>query len=299
MAAQPPDLALSTGSAIGDVGAPTVATGSRTKLDLELWIPATLLLLLAGACFLWPLIDHGLPSPIVGNLLTSSNVLPLSRGHLFGTDPLGDDILSRVLYGGRVSLEVGLGVNAIGLVVGGVLGMVAGYKGGAIELLIMRVLDMLLAFPSLVLALVVAEYLGPSELHVIFAISFFSVPAFARLSRTATLRTRGQRFVTASRHAGTSDRRILLRHIAPNVLPQLLTFSLLGVAFVILFEATLSFLGLGVPPPNPSWGNMIAQGQNYLSTDPYLVIIPAAFLCFTVICLNLLGDAVRARIAAQ
>ena len=287
-----PDLPLRT----GELGA--LRSWARRHVELELWIPAGLLLLLAAACFLWPLIDSSLPSPIVGNI-ANANAFPLTPGHIFGTDVYGDDIFSRILYGGRVSLEVGLGTSGIGLVFGGLLGMIAGYRSGVVDVLIMRAMDMLLAFPSLVLALVVAEYLGPSEIHVIWAISFFTVPAFARLSRTTTLRTRELKFVTAARHSGSSDLRILFRHIAPNVMPQLLTFGLLGVALAILFEATLSFLGLGVPPPNPSWGNMINLGESYLSDDPYLVIIPAAFLCFTVICLNLLGDAVRARIAAQ
>jgi peptide/nickel transport system permease protein len=168
-------------------------------------------------------------------------------------------------------------------------------KGGILEAVVMRVLEVFLAFPSLVLAIVVATYLGPSELHVIWAISFFTIPAFARLARAQTLRLRSQTFIVASRLTGTPDRRILLRHLVPNVAPQLLTFGLLGVGVAIMVEASLSFLGLGVPPPNPSWGNMIASGQTDLTSDPYLVLVPVAFLFATVLCLNLLGDAFRSR----
>jgi len=226
------------------------------------------------------------------------NLPPLSPHHLFGTDNLGNDVFSRILYGGRVSLEVGFGATAIGMAVGGVIGMFAGYRGGVQEAVVMRVLEILLAFPALVLAIIVSTYLGPSELHVIWAISFFSIPAFARLARASTLRVREYTFIGAAQLGGSSDRSILFRHIAPNVFPQLMTYGLLGVGIAIIVEAALSFLGLGVPPPGPSWGNMIAVSQQNLTTAPDLLIIPAAFLFATVLSLNLVGDALRARWAA-
>jgi peptide/nickel transport system permease protein len=163
----------------------------------------------------------------------------------------------------------------------------------------MRILDMFLAFPSLVLALMIATYLGPSEIHVIWAISFFAVPAFARLARASTLRLREQPFIVAARLSGTRQWRILVRHIAPNIFPQLLTFSFLGVAVSIIVEAALDFLGLGVPAPNPSWGRMIANGQTFLASSPYLVLVPSAFLFVTVVSLNLTGDALRTRWGVQ
>jgi peptide/nickel transport system permease protein len=261
--------------------------------SLELWLPVGFLLLMAGACFLWPVI-HKMPSPVVASL-GEPNLPPLTPHHLFGTDNVGYDVFSRILYGGRVSLEVGFGTAILGLVIGGMIGTLAAYYGGAIEAVIMRILDVLLSFPSLVLAITIATYLGPSELHVIWAISFFAIPAFARLSRARTLQLRESTFVVASKLVGTRDRRMILRHIAPHVVPQLMTFALLGVAIAISIEAALSFLGLGVPPPGPSWGNMIATGQQYLYTDPDLVIIPAAFLAATVASVNLIGDALRAR----
>ncbi len=229
-----------------------------------------------------------------GNIL-SSGLPPLSPGHIFGTDPVGNDIFSRILYGGRVSFEVGFGVTAIGLVVGGLLGMAAGYWGGITDAIIMRVLDVLIAFPALVLALAIAEGLGPSELHVIWALSFFSIPAFGRIARGATLALREQTFMLAARLSGTRGWRVILRHIIPNIMPQLMTFSLLGIGVAMILEGALSFLGLGIPLPEPSWGSMIAAGQQTLSASPDLVLIPSAFLFATVVSLNLLGDALRER----
>jgi peptide/nickel transport system permease protein len=265
--------------------------------SLELWLPLGVLLFIAAMCFIWPEIYH-LRSPSRGSL-AHANIRPFSPHYILGTDSLGNDEMSEIFYGGRVSLEVGFGSVALGMAIGGLLGVVAGYRGGVIEAIVMRILDMLLAFPSLVLALVIATYLGPSEIHVIWAISFFSVPAFARLARANTLRLREQTFVVASKLSGSRDWRILLRHIVPNIFPQLLTFGLLGVAVSIIVEAALDFLGLGVPAPQPSWGRMIASGQTFLSTSPYLVLIPGAFLFLTVMSLNLTGDALRARWGEQ
>jgi peptide/nickel transport system permease protein len=261
--------------------------------NLRIWLPAGFLVLLAAACFLWPLV-YPVPKPTGGSIL-SAGLPPLSPGHIFGTDPVGNDIMSRILHGGQVSFEVGFSVTAIGLVIGGLLGMAAGYRGGAADGVIMRVLDVLIAFPALVLALAIAEGLGPSEMHVIWALSFFSIPAFGRIARSATLALRGQTFMLAARLSGTSRRRMILRHVVPNIMPQLLTFSLLGIGVAIILEGALSFLGLGIPLPEASWGSMIAQGQGTLSASPDLVLIPSAFLFVTVVALNVLGDALRER----
>jgi peptide/nickel transport system permease protein len=266
---------------------------ARVRSFADVWVPGLILFAIVVSCYAWPLV-YTLRSPTIGNL-EFTNVTPFAKGYLLGSDPLGIDIVSRLLYGGRVSLEVGLGATGIGMFVGGIIGMVAGYKGGLLETVTMRILEMFLSFPPLVLALTITLCLGPSEVHVIWAIAFFSVPAFARLARAATLRLRERTFVIAARLSGSKDRAIILRHIAPNVFPQLMTVAFLFVGIAIIVEAALSFLGLGVPPPGPSWGNMIALGQQYLATDPYLVLIPAAALFLTVMSLNLLGDAVRAR----
>jgi peptide/nickel transport system permease protein len=260
---------------------------------LRLWLPAGFLLLMLGACFIWPNI-YPVPNPVRGSVL-QAGLPPLSPGHIFGTDPVGNDVFSRILYGGQISFEVGFGVTAIGLAVGGLLGIAAGYWGRAADTIISRVLDVLIAFPALVLALAIAEGLGPSELHVIWALSVFSIPAFGRIARGATLALREQTFILAARLSGTRGWRVILRHIIPNIVPQLLTFSLLGIGVVIILEGALSFLGFGIPLPEASWGSMIAQGEQTLSASPDLVLIPSAFLFATVVSLNLLGDALRER----
>jgi len=281
-------------------GAPPAAAawwGRGRVRTLEIVLPAAFLILLFGACFLWPLV-YPVPKPIGGSVLEAS-LPPLSRGHIFGTDPVGNDVLSRVLYGGRVSLEIGLAVNVIGIAIGGLLGSVAAYRGRIVDAVIMRVLDVLIAFPGIVLALAIAEGLGPSELHTIWALSFFSVPAFGRIARAATLRLREQTFMLAASLSGTRGWRMLLRHVAPNIVPQLTTFGLLGVGVTIILAGALSFLGLGVPLPTPDWGNMIAQGQVSLTSNPYLVVIPGIFLFAATAAFNLLGDGLRARWSAR
>lgn len=290
MAAPLPDTLLATGAAV-PAGVPDQR--QRRAYSPDILIPSAILVLIVGGCFLWPLV-YPVPPPVGGSIL-SAGLPPFSPGHILGTDPVGNDILSRILYGGRVSIEVGLAVSLIGLVIGGILGSVAAYSGGIVDTVVMRVLDVLIAFPALVLAVAIAEGLGPSELHVIWALSFFSVPAFARITRAGTLRLHGQTFMLAARLSGTRAWRILLRHVTPNVLPQLVTFGLLGAGVIIILEGALSFLGLGIPDPAPSWGNMIALGQGTLSAQPVLVLIPSLFLLATVLSLNLLGDALRKR----
>ncbi|WP_246631186.1 ABC transporter permease [Pseudonocardia nigra] len=249
--------------------------------------------LIAAACFLGPLVLP-IPPPVGGSVLES--YLPaFSPGHLLGTDPNGNDILSRILHGGRSSLVVAVAVNLLGLVAGGTLGALSGYLGGAVDTVIMRVLDVLIAFPSLVLTLAVAQSLGASQTNTILALAFFSIPAFARISRAATLRLREQPFMAAAQLCGTPGWRVLLRHVGPNIAPQLITFGMLGMGIVMVIEGALSFLGLGIPPPAPSWGNMIAQGQQSLSATPMLVVWPCLVLFVTVLAFNLLGETLRAR----
>ena len=261
--------------------------------SLDIAIPGAMIGVILFLCFVWPLFAT-VPKPTGGNIL-DANIPSFSSGHPLGTDQVGNDLWSRLLRGGRNSLEIAFAVNLIGLVLGGLLGAFAAYWGSFTDTVIMRVLDVLIAFPSLVLALAVAQSLGASKLHTIYALCFFSVPAFARLARAGTLRLRERPFMLAARLAGTRAPRILLRHVAPNIVPQLATFGLLGMGVTIILEGALSFLGLGVPPPEPSWGNMIFDGQAVLSAEPKLVLLPSAFLFVTVLAFNLLGDALRAR----
>jgi peptide/nickel transport system permease protein len=291
MSAPLPEL-LAPGAAIAPAAGRTRARGAWAR-GLRLWLPAGFLILMLGACFIWPII-YPVPDPVRGSVL-QAGLPPLSPGHVFGTDPVGNDVFSRILYGGQVSFEVGFAVTAIGLVVGSLLGVIAGYWGGTVDTVLSRVLDVLIAFPALVLALVIAEGLGPSEVHVIWALTVFSIPAFGRIARGATIALREQTFILAARLSGTRRWRMIARHIVPNIAPQLLTFGLLGFGVVIILEGALSFLGLGIPLPEASWGSMIAQGQQTLSASPDLVLIPSAFLFATVLSLNLLGDALRER----
>jgi peptide/nickel transport system permease protein len=269
----------------------------RVMRSMELWVSAAIVILIILACFVWPEI-YAVPNPVVGQL-TQANLPPFSLHHILGTDPLGEDNLARLLYGGRISLEIGFGAVAIGLVVGGAVGVFSAYWGGLVDTIVARFLDMFLALPSLVLAIVISTYLGPSELHVIWAVSLYSMPAFARLARTSTSRVRSQTFVSASKLSGARDWSVITRHVVRNIAPELLTFSLLNVSVAIIVESSLNFLGLGIRPPTPTLGSMIAVGQQNIYSEPYLLIVPCAFLFVIVLALNLLGDAVRARWSKQ
>lgn len=239
-----------------------------------------------------------LPDPNATQL-TSARLPPLSDGHLFGTDNVGRDVLARALDGGRVSLLVGLAAVAIGFGIGGTFGMIAGYFGGRVDTVIMRLNDLLLAFPSLVLALTIAAYLGPSTRNVIIAIGFFTIPAHTRLARAATLSLVQRDFVLASKLMGAPAHHVLVRHVAANVFFPLLAYALLVVATSIVTEASLSFLGLGVTPPQASWGVMIADGRAELARAPHVVLLPGALLFATVLSFNLLGDALRSKLRGQ
>jgi peptide/nickel transport system permease protein len=265
--------------------------GWATRLGII--IPSVFIALLTVGCFLGPLVLP-IPQPVGGDILEAD--LPAgSAGHLLGTDGNGNDILSRILHGARASLIVSATVSLMGLLIGGTLGALAGYLGGIFDTITMRAFDVLMAFPFLVLALAVAQSLGASQTNSILVLAFFSVPAFARISRAATLSLRELPFMAAAQLCGTRRWRVLLRHVAPNIAPQLLTFGTLGMGLLILLEGVLSFLGLGIPPPAPSWGNMIAQGQESLSATPMLVLWPSLFLFVTVLSFNLLGESLRAR----
>lgn len=256
-------------------------------------IPGVVLVLIVLACFAGPAV-LGLPAPTAGSL--SRTMLPLgSPGHLLGTNELGNDVLSRLLNGGRVSLVVGIGATAISLVVGALLGMTAGFFGGWYEKVVMRLFDTLLAFPSLILAMALADYLGPSLGNTIFAISVFGVSKFGRLAWAQTLAVRRRDFVVAPRADGASARGIILGHVVPNVAPSLLGIALFSVGTAMMIEAGLSYLGLGVPQPQPTWGNLISTGQQFLNNAPRLVILPCLALLVTVLSLNLMADALQAR----
>jgi peptide/nickel transport system permease protein len=217
-------------------------------------------------------------------------------GHLLGTDENGFDIFSRLVWGGRVSLVVAIGVLAFGMVVGGAIGLVAGYVRGRTETVLMGIVDILLAFPALLLLIAVVAFMGADLFHVVLGISIVSVPAFARIARATTLTYSTRDFVLAARASGATNRRILVREILPNVVLPLLAFGLLVVAIAIVAEGSLSFLGL-TSPETISWGGMINGGRGALQQENVLntSLMPAATMFITVLAVNYLGDRFRAR----
>jgi ABC-type dipeptide/oligopeptide/nickel transport system permease subunit len=218
---------------------------------------------------------------------------PPSSAHWIGTDKLGRDTLSRLLFGARTSLMVSFSVLGITLTVGITLGMLAGYLGGWVDAAVSRLADIIFAFPDLVFAILVTAVLGPSMLTVIVALSMVWWPGIARLTRALVLVQRNETFVEAAIVCGTPVGRILIRHILPNIVPPLIVRASIGVGFIIMSEATLSLLGLGVQEPQPSWGSMIRDGLEALRTDPYLALSASVMLAATIIGFNLLGDGLR------
>ncbi len=219
---------------------------------------------------------------------------PPSVQHLLGTDELGRDMLSRIFYGGQASLEAGFFSVAIALVVGVALGLIAGYWSNSwIEMVIMRVMDALLAFPALVLALAFVAALGPGLNNAIVAIGIVGIPTYARLTRGQVLAAKEREYIEAARTIGASDMRIIIRHLLPNISSPLIVQTSLGFATAILAEAALSFLGLGVQPPTPSWGEMLNGARGYLEIDPWLIIGPGAAIFLAVLGFNFIGDGIR------
>jgi peptide/nickel transport system permease protein len=239
---------------------------------------------------------------IVGPALTpfdpSAQELPIrlarpSLAHPFGLDELGRDILARVLAGARISFLVGVVVVTVSASVGTTLGAIAGYFGGTIDDVISRVIDVLLAFPGLLLAIALVAVLGPSLGNVLFALTIVGWVGYARLVRGQVLRAREFEYVQAARALGAGTGRILLRHVIPAALPAVVVQATLGMAAAIIGEAALSFLGLGVQPPTPSWGSMLNDGRGHLLDAPHLTIFPGLAMALVVLGLNFVGDGLR------
>lgn len=213
--------------------------------------------------------------------------------YLFGTDTMGRDILTRLIFGARVSLLVGLITPIIGLVAGGILGMLAGFYRGRLDTCIMATMDTILAFPGLVLLLAITFHMGQNLANIIMALGFLTIPSFSRVARANTLTISRREFIQASRMIGQNDFYILIRDILPNIIPSLTVYALFVVSYMIVAEGTLSFLGLSVPTPVPSWGGMIAEGKEVLDEAGHVSFFPALVMFLTVLSFNLIGDALR------
>ena len=229
--------------------------------------------------------------PVEQNVL--AKLKPPFDDYYLGTDYYGRDILSRLLYGARISLVIGIASTAIALVLGSLIGILAGWRGGRFDIVVMQAMDMLLAFPSLILGLILVAMLGPSMLNIILAIALTSIPSFARIARAPTIAIKEREFIDAGRSLGFSDIRLMAGHVLPNIFPEILVMGSLWLANAIRTEASLAFIGLGVKPPTPTWGGMIRDGFENILDSYWLVLSPSIAILVVVFGLNILGDGLR------
>ncbi len=267
----------------------------RRRLSFRAVFGLTVLLCIGGAAVLAPQIAPWDPAR---QMLLKRLRPPMweARGlreHPLGTDHLGRDILSRILYGGRISLGVGLSAVTLSCLIGVTLGLLAGFHGGRTDAFIMRVVDVFLAIPYILLAMGVVFALGPSLLNVILVMAMTRWVQFARIVRADVLSIREREFVSGARARGNRSTRLLLRHVLPNALTPIIVVATLELAFMIIYESALSFLGLGVQPPTPTWGWMLSDGRNYVATAWWLATFPGLAIMLTVLAVNLLGDWLR------
>lgn len=261
----------------------------QSRLGLIFWLAATFIIAAAAAALFANFLP--LQNPSVQNYRAIN--APFSLDHLFGTDYLGRDMFSRTIYGARISFGVGFSAPLIGIVIGLCLGMSAGYFRGRVDSAVGILVDSILAFPNIVLAIGYLFFAGPTLINVILVISFYTIPHFTRISRANTILYAQREFVLAARAQGASNLRILLRELLPNVIVPVASYSLLVMSFTIVLEGTLSFLGVGIPPPTPTWGRMIAEGVEELAENPWISFVPSIFMFLTVLSLNLMGDRLR------
>lgn len=259
--------------------------------DPRLWFGVVLLLYVIAAIFA-PMVSPYSPLAYHPSIATQAP----SFAHPFGTDALGRDQLSRVIYGTRISLSVAIVTILLGGTVGTFLGLIAAYFKGWVDQAITMVVDAILSFPSIVLALAIVAALGPSILNLALALAFVRIPIYSRIARGQTLQVANQDYVMAAISNGTHTAKILWRHILPNIFSPLLVQATISISFAILDESVLSFLGLGIQPPTPEWGAMINDAQIYLNSDPWMLLGPALAIILVVLSLNLLGDAIRDRL---
>jgi peptide/nickel transport system permease protein len=218
---------------------------------------------------------------------------PMSEKHFFGTDEFGRDIFTRIIFGARISLFIGTGAVAIAFVVGMIMGTLAGYYGGLVDSIVMRIMDIMLSFPAILLAIVIVTILGPGLVNVLIAVGVQSTPIFARMIRGSVLSVKENEYITAARALGSNDLRIMVSHILPNCMAPMIVLSTLRIGTAIITASGLSFLGLGAQPPTPEWGAMLATGRNYLRAAPWVATTPGLAIMMVVFGFNLLGDGLR------
>ncbi len=253
------------------------------------WVGLVLLLFMVSLAVFAPWLSPY--DPADQNILSRLN--PASAEHLLGTDQFGRDILSRILWGARISLTVGTISVLMGMAVGTVLGILAGYKGKYWDYLIMGVMDVFMAIPTLLMGLMVVAVLGPNLVNLTIAIALTVAPRFARIARAPTISIKNRDFIEAGRAMGFSELRIMAGHIFPNILGELIVMGSLWIATAVRIEASLSFIGLGVKPPTPTWGGMIREGFQNILSEPWISIYPGIFILITVLAFNMLGDGLR------
>lgn len=284
-----------SGQAEGDTSAPARTLWGdawkrlrRNKLAIIAVVWIIFMVILALSADLWVPQTLGKPNAQLFDVR-----MPMSAKHPFGTDQLGRDVLSRVIYGARISLAVGVLATAISTAIGLVMGAIAAYYGGIWDTIIMRLADIFLAFPYTLFVIAMLAVIGPGIQNVFIAIGILGWPSIARVFRSAILTVKENDYVDAARSMGASDLRIIARHIFPNSVASIVVYATMNIGGAILTESALSYLGMGVVPPDPSWGSLIQSGQTYLSTEPWLMIMPGLAILTTVLAFTLLGDGLR------
>ena len=262
--------------------------------DIPALISLIVLILLALAAILAPLLaPHDPLTTYPDGLALNGAPLPPNHEFLLGTDPNGRDVLSRLLYGARVSLVIGIVANGLATILGVIVGLLAGYFGGWVETVLMRITDIVMSFPILLFCIALIAITGPSARNVVIVIAIIYWTALARIVRGLVMGLKNREFITAARTIGMSHGRVVFRQVLPHLVPAIIVYATLGVATSILIEASLSFLGIGVPIPAPSWGQMIDQGRQYFQLAPWLLFFPGLCLLVTVLAFNLAGDWLR------
>lgn len=263
--------------------------GVLARLNLTTWIGVAIVVLLVLAAIFAPwLATH---PPAKQNIM--EQLAPPGGAYLLGADQFGRDIWSRLLFGARYSLTIGLFAILTALVIGSLIGMTAGYRGGRTDILLMQVMDVILAFPSLILGLALVALMGATMTNIVIAIAFTATPAFARIARAAVIAQRDREYVQACRAMGFSGGRILFRHILPAILPEVMVMTSLWMATAVRTEASLAFIGLGLAPPTPTWGGMVREGFENILSSFHLALFPSLAILILVLAFNLIGDGLR------